>query len=356
MTASIEGDAAGEVASLAGRRVTVMGLGMFGGGLGAARWALGEGARVTVTDRKERGELEDAVATLEAVDAPHPVRWTLGRHEAEDFDRADVVIVNPAVPPTSPWIERARAAGAEVTTATALLLERCPARVVAVTGTQGKSSTATFCGQLLRGAAIDGRVGGNIGGSLLEGLGEETADTVRVLEVSSYQLEALTDSPPRVACAVAITNVLEDHLDRHGDVAGYAAAKARIVELCRADGRALLPHAGPLGSWEPENVAVDRHGPEEAWRVTESRVHLNGTTLDPEKDVVDDLLRQRSLTVERSEFEKTDLGRLPYRIRMTGTGPEGLFDALIYFKRRRPGRAYDFPFSIPDGFEQKTSL
>lgn len=86
------------------------------------------------------------------------------------------------------------------------------------------------------------------------------------------------------------------------------------------------------------------------------RYWVNGETLDPEKDVVDDLLRERSLTVERSDFEKTELGRLPYRIRMTGTGPEGLFDAIIYFKRRRPGRAYDFPFSIPDGFEQKTSL
>ena len=86
------------------------------------------------------------------------------------------------------------------------------------------------------------------------------------------------------------------------------------------------------------------------------RYWVNGKTFDPEKDVVDDLLRQRTLTVERSDFEGTDLGRLPYRIRMTGTGPEGLFDALIYFKRRRPGRAYDFPFSIPKGFEQKTSL
>lgn len=86
------------------------------------------------------------------------------------------------------------------------------------------------------------------------------------------------------------------------------------------------------------------------------RYWVNGKTFDPEKDVVDDLLRQRTLTVERSDFEGTDLGRLPYRIRMTGTGPEGLFDALIYFKRRRPGRAYDFPFSIPEGFERKTSL
>lgn len=269
MTASIEGDAAGEVTSLAGRRVTVMGLGMFGGGLGAARWALGEGARVTVTDRKERGELEDAVATLEAVDAPHPVRWTLGRHEAEDFDRADVVIVNPAVPPTSPWIERARAAGAEVTTATALLLERCPARVVAVTGTQGKSSTSSFLRDLLEGSGDGpGRclLGGNIGGSLLDELADLTPDDVLVLELSSYQLEHLPDRIRGVIDVAAITNVGVDHLERHGTVEAYRDAKLRMLDLVRPGGAAVVP-AGELadrararlGSRPPARVVT--HGP-----------------------------------------------------------------------------------------------
>ncbi|MHC4263668.1 MAG: UDP-N-acetylmuramoyl-L-alanine--D-glutamate ligase [Planctomycetota bacterium] len=258
----------------------MVGLGRFGGGVGAARWLVERGARVTVTDLSDPDSLRSSLARIEEHVESGRIELVLGSHDGIDPSAYDLIVPSPAVPVAAPLLETARAAGVRVVGEVELYLERTVARVVALTGTQGKSSTATFCGQLLRGAAIDGRVGGNIGGSLLEELAEETADTVRVLELSSYQLEALTDSPPRVACAVAITNVLEDHLDRHGDVARYAAAKARIVELCRTDGRALLPHAGPLGSWEPENVAVDRHGPEEAWRVTESRVHLNGTTLD----------------------------------------------------------------------------
>jgi len=86
------------------------------------------------------------------------------------------------------------------------------------------------------------------------------------------------------------------------------------------------------------------------------RFWMDGTTYDPVQDVIDDLLRSRTVRVERSDFDETELGRLPSRVRMTAKGPEGVFDALIYTKRRRPGRAYDFPFSIPDDFERRTEL
>lgn len=86
------------------------------------------------------------------------------------------------------------------------------------------------------------------------------------------------------------------------------------------------------------------------------RYWLDGETMDPVKDVIDDLLRQRTVRVRRSDFDDTEMGRLPSTVRMTAKGPEGLFDALIYTKRRRAGRAYDFPFTIPDGFERRTEL
>lgn len=86
------------------------------------------------------------------------------------------------------------------------------------------------------------------------------------------------------------------------------------------------------------------------------RFWVDGTTYDPVQDVIDDLLRSRTVRVERSDFDETELGRLPSRVRMTAIGPEGVFDALIYPKRRRAGRAYDFPFSIPDDFERRTEL
>ena len=86
------------------------------------------------------------------------------------------------------------------------------------------------------------------------------------------------------------------------------------------------------------------------------RYWIDGETMDPVKDVIDDLLRQRTVRVRRSDFDDTEMGRLPSTVRMTAKGPEGLFDALIYTKRRRAGRAYDFPFTIPDGFERRTEL
>lgn len=86
------------------------------------------------------------------------------------------------------------------------------------------------------------------------------------------------------------------------------------------------------------------------------RYWLDGVTYDPVKDVVDDLVNHRSIRVERTGFEDTEIGRLPSRVHMVATGPEGLFDARIDTKRRRIGRAYDFPFSIPEGFERRTEL
>ena len=86
------------------------------------------------------------------------------------------------------------------------------------------------------------------------------------------------------------------------------------------------------------------------------RYWMDGETMDPVKDVIDDLLRQRTVRVRRSDFDDTEMGRLPSTVRMTAKGPEGLFDALIYTKRRRAGRAYDFPFTIHEGFERRTEL
>ncbi len=235
---------ASRAGDLAGQRVTVMGLGLFGGGAGAARWAMEQGARVTITDQKDRTALANVVEGLESVDAPHAPRFTLGGHEPADFEDADVLIVNPAVPPSSPWIERARRHGARVTSDIALLLERNPARVVAVTGTHGKSSTASFIkGLVERALEPEARclLGGNIGVSLLQHLGALSPRDVLVLELSSYQLEHLSnDAQPSVEVA-AITNIGVDHLERHGSVESYRDAKLRIVDLVHPGGCAILP-------------------------------------------------------------------------------------------------------------------
>ncbi len=240
-----------------------MGLGLFGGGVAVAKWLVTRGARVTVTDLRTPADLAPAVRELEDLE----IRWVLGEHRREDFTGARLVVANPAVSPESPFLAAARAAGVPVTSETALFLERCPARIAAVTGTQGKSSTCSTLAQLLSACGFRTHLGGNIGRSLLESTAEMRRDDVAVVEISSYQLEALPDrlgepgSPPRVE-VVAVTNVLADHIERHGSVEAYAAAKRRILPLAAAvRGTAVLSAEDPrLSTWkEPGLARLDVH-------------------------------------------------------------------------------------------------
>jgi len=221
--------------------VTVMGLGLFGGGVAVSKWLSAEGARLTVTDLRTAEELAPAIRELEGRCA----RFVLGEHRLEDFTRTSLVVANPAVRPDSPFLAAARAAGVPVTSEMALFLERCPGRIAAVTGTQGKSSTCHALAQLLDACGFRVHLGGNIGRSLLTGVGEMLPGDVAVVEISSYQLEALptgaagSRTPPRVEVA-AITNVLADHLERHGSIEAYARAKRRILSLAADAGGTVI--------------------------------------------------------------------------------------------------------------------
>lgn len=231
-----------------GGRAVVMGVGRFGGGLGAARFLLRQGARVLATDLRSAAELPEAVQALAGQD----LRWALGGHRAEDFAAADVVVANPAVKPAHPLLRAAREAGAWITTEVELFLAAAPCRRVLITGTQGKSSTTRFCAQLLSAAGLRVHLGGNLGGSLLDDLERIAPDDVAAIEISSYQLEHLGQPPAsaRPAEAVALTSLLDDHLDRHGGREGYAAAKRRLLELVAPSGRAFLPeHLAHTAAW-----------------------------------------------------------------------------------------------------------
>jgi len=226
---------------LRNRRVLVMGLGSFGGGSGVARALAERGARVTVTDLRPPELLAEARAELEGLD----LAWELGGHREESFARAEAVVVNPAVPPNSPWLEIARSHGAMLTTDVNLALHAA-ARVpsFAVTGTHGKSTCAALAAHLL--SHLPGRtvLAGNLGGSLLQNVtGLGPADRL-VVELSSFQTEVL-DAPrgwPKVA---ALTCLRSDHLDRHGTREAYAAAKRRLLEFQDASGLALVPAGDP---------------------------------------------------------------------------------------------------------------
>ncbi len=287
--------------SFTGRRVTVMGLGLFGGGAATARYLARRGAHVTVTDLRTAEELAPALRELDGID----LEFVLGEHRLEDFTRADLVVANPAVSPQNRFLEAARSSGVPVTSETALFLGACPARIAAVTGTQGKSSTSFTLAQLLEASGFNVHLGGNIGRSLLESAEHMKPDDVAVIELSSYQLEALPPPSSNVASErgsqgalrasrsdehvnrsaehvnrsaerdarsdqhdasnptlgarveiVAVTNVLADHLERHGTIESYAAAKRRILELvARTHGIAVLSAEDPrLAQWNERGV------------------------------------------------------------------------------------------------------
>ena len=148
--------------NLSGQRVTIMGLGRHGGGVAAARYMAERGAAVTVTDKAERQTLGESLERL--TDLPI-ARFELGGHREVDFRRAEVVVVNPAVRPDDWFLKLARQSGATITTEIELFLNACPATVVGVTGSNGKSTTVAMTAEILQ---ADGRrawLGGNIGRS-----------------------------------------------------------------------------------------------------------------------------------------------------------------------------------------------
>ena len=214
---------------LRGKRVLVMGLGVHGGGLGVALWLLRQGAALTVTDLASPEALADPLAMLHAAAAQAgvAVACTLGEHRAEDFTTHDLVVANPAVRPDSPWLALARAAGVPVETEMTLFFRACPGPILGVTGTKGKTTTALLLGAMLRERFPDTVVAGNMRVSALAALDRIGATTPVVLELSSFQLERLGAAglSPRYAL---ITNLSPDHLNWHGSMEAYAAAKRQI--------------------------------------------------------------------------------------------------------------------------------
>jgi len=217
------------------QRVTILGLGLFGGGVGATRYYAGRGARVVVTDLRNEAVLEESLRSLSDV----PVELHLGGHSEADFKDADVVIVNPAVPPNAPVMDMARQCGARLDTAINLLFRECPAPMVAVTGTNGKSTTAALLGDIFRAAGRRAWVGGNLGGSLLSDLDRIRPDDIVVLELSSFQCERLAwvKKSPHIA---VVTNLTPNHLDRHHDMADYASAKQELLRYQTPDDYMVL--------------------------------------------------------------------------------------------------------------------
>jgi len=223
-----------------GKRVTVAGLGHFGGGISAARWLASRGARVLVTDTLAPEKLAESVRQLDGLG----IEFRLGEHRDEDFTGSDLVVASTAIPPHNPYLTAARNAGVPITTEIRLFVERCPATVWGVTGTKGKSTTTAMLGRMLA-TRFKTFVGGNIGKSLLEDLERIGRDDIVVLELSSFMLHYLGQIAwsPHVA---VVTLIADDHGPWHGSHQEYIEAKKNILRNQKPDDFAVLNEESPL--------------------------------------------------------------------------------------------------------------
>ncbi len=226
-----------DAGELAGARVVVMGLGAHGGGAASARFCAQAGADVTVTDLRDEEALARSVAELSDL----PVRFVLGRHDEADFRHADIVVKNPAVRRDVALLRHA----ARIETDVSLFLQLHHGPIIAITGTKGKSTTASALHHILREDHPTARLGGNITVSPLSFASELTGTEPIVLELSSFQLGdlLLTQLGAEATAAFtvsAVTNVMPDHQDYYASMSDYAADKALIFASQRHDSWCLL--------------------------------------------------------------------------------------------------------------------
>ena len=226
---------------VSGRQVTVVGAARSG--LAAIDLLLGRGAYVTLADATS------SLAGAEALQA-RGVSVQLGPHRPDQFTSADLIVLSPGVPLAQPAIAQARTVGVPIIGELELASRWLKGHIVAITGTKGKSTTTTLTARMLAAGGFHAPAGGNIGAALSAQVEESTADTIHVIESSSFQLETIDTFHPWIAVLV---NLSADHIDRHGTFDSYAAAKARIFENQTATDWAVV------NADDPASLALASH-------------------------------------------------------------------------------------------------
>ncbi len=222
-----------------GKHVTVVGLGREGVAL--VQYLNEQGAQITVSDSKTEAELAPSLAHIQGI----PARLALGGHALEDFTRADVIFISAGIYTDLPPLVEARKLGIPISSITRLFFELCPAPIIGITGSSGKTTTTTLVGELLK-AQGDRQVivGGNIGRTVLGDLPHITADSIVVLEMSFNQLEIMTQSPH----IALLLNITPNHLDRCGTMEVYTECKRQILYHQHPDDFAILNPDNPLSA------------------------------------------------------------------------------------------------------------
>lgn len=202
---------------------TVLIVGLARSGVAAAQVLVKSGAQVLANDIKDETQLDEKIKLLSAVGA----KLYLNMPPDRLVSQADFIVISPGVPIDSPFVEIARKSGKEVISEVELAYRLCKAPIIAITGTNGKTTTTALTGEILRFSGFTTHVVGNIGIPFVSKVHEIMAQDIVVAEISSFQLEAIRFFRP---FASAVLNITEDHLNRHKTFENYIAAKARIFE------------------------------------------------------------------------------------------------------------------------------
>lgn len=224
-----------------------MGLGHFGGNISVIQYLDQCGARLCITDQKTEEKLAESLARISDC---HIESMHLGSHHESDFSDTDLVVVTPAVPADNRFLLLAIQNEIPVTTEMNLFWEINPARVIAITGSNGKSTTTALVQSILRQAGLKPHLGGNIGKSLLQDIHQIQPDDFVVLELSSFQLEYLSPLKPAPFISI-ITNLSPNHLEWHGSLDSYYNSKKNICRWQDQDQYTIIPEDDALlKRWE----------------------------------------------------------------------------------------------------------
>jgi UDP-N-acetylmuramoylalanine--D-glutamate ligase len=212
-------------------------LGLARQGIAATRWLVEQGAQVTVSDMKLEGQLPGPIEALRDLD----VKLVLGGHPSALLDDCDVLCLSGGVPIDLPIVVEAQQRGIPLTNDGQLFMERCPAPIIGITGSAGKTTTTTLTGEIFKAAHHTTWVGGNIGNPLISDLKDIVSTDRVVMELSSFQLDVMTVSPH----VAAILNITPNHLDRHPSLEAYVEAKRHILDYQSFDDIAVLGYDNP---------------------------------------------------------------------------------------------------------------
>ena len=221
---------------LKGKKVLVVGLGKSG--LAAALFLRRKGAQVTVSDIRSAESLAKEIPAL----LDEGINVEAGGHGLLTFRRQDLIVVSPGVPLNTPELVQARNFGRPVIGELELAARFLKGKILAITGSNGKTTTSALTGEILKEAGYRTLVAGNIGVAVVGLIDESTDNTWSVLEVSSFQLESTEEFHPKIA---VILNITPDHLDRHGTFENYALAKERIFAVQDANDSVVLNADNP---------------------------------------------------------------------------------------------------------------